>query len=84
MYETSILAIQERKSSGKTAFPGIGICNLYDAVLTSKYSRLENKLTRKDFLTNVVDKVNSGEISREEMTAHASSLVQVTFLPSQT
>ena len=39
--------------------------------------RLANKTARKDILTNVVDKVEKGEVPQEEMTAHASTLVYV-------
>ncbi len=38
-------------------------------------SRLASKSSRKDFLTNLVEKVENGEIDREEMTAHASTLM---------
>ncbi|KAM5458304.1 hypothetical protein MaudCBS49596_000217 [Microsporum audouinii] len=37
--------------------------------------RLESKSPRKDFLTNLVQKVETGEVGREEMTAHASTLI---------
>ncbi|KAL8893363.1 MAG: hypothetical protein Q9192_005343 [Flavoplaca navasiana] len=37
--------------------------------------RLESESSRKDFLTNLVGKVKSGEIPLEEMTAHVSTLV---------
>ncbi|PVI03632.1 cytochrome P450 [Periconia macrospinosa] len=37
--------------------------------------RLESKSDRKDFFTNVIQKVHSGEMSREEMVGHASTLV---------
>ncbi|KAH8807828.1 benzoate 4-monooxygenase cytochrome P450 [Xylogone sp. PMI_703] len=37
--------------------------------------RLANKSSRKDFLTNLVEKVDNGEVSKEEMTAHASTLI---------
>lgn len=39
--------------------------------------RLNHESSRNDILTNVVDKVKSGEISKEELTAHASTLVSV-------
>lgn len=39
------------------------------------YRRLENKLERKDFLTNIAEKVKNEEISREEMAAHSSTFV---------
>ncbi|KAK7178815.1 Isotrichodermin C-15 hydroxylase 6 [Paraphaeosphaeria sporulosa] len=38
-------------------------------------SRLASKTDRKDFLTNVIDKVHSNEVSEEELTAHASTFV---------
>ncbi|KAI3228057.1 hypothetical protein DTO012A7_6640 [Penicillium roqueforti] len=37
--------------------------------------RLESQSSRKDFLTNLVDKVKNGEVGKEEMTAHASTLI---------
>lgn len=37
--------------------------------------RLDAVNTRHDFLTNVVSKVKDGEISREQLTAHASTLI---------
>ncbi|PGG97499.1 hypothetical protein AJ79_09169 [Helicocarpus griseus UAMH5409] len=37
--------------------------------------RLSNKSARKDFLTNLVAKVENGEVEKEEMTAHTSTLV---------
>ncbi|MCJ1269464.1 Cytochrome P450 monooxygenase orf9 [Lobaria immixta] len=38
-------------------------------------SRLESKTSRKDFMTNLAAKVADGEVSKEEMTAHASTLI---------
>ncbi|KAJ4349462.1 uncharacterized protein N0V89_008077 [Didymosphaeria variabile] len=37
--------------------------------------RLAAKSPRKDFMTTLTSKVSTGEISKEEMTAHASTLV---------
>lgn len=37
--------------------------------------RLESESDRKDFLTNVISKVKSGEVSHEELIGHASTLV---------
>ncbi|KAL0938283.1 benzoate 4-monooxygenase cytochrome p450 [Colletotrichum truncatum] len=37
--------------------------------------RLRRRSSRQDFLTNISEKVKAGEISQEEMTAHASTLV---------
>lgn len=37
--------------------------------------RLNNESSRNDILSNVVGKVKSGEVSKEELTAHASTLV---------
>ncbi|KAI2706025.1 hypothetical protein CBS147332_7269 [Penicillium roqueforti] len=37
--------------------------------------RLESQSSRKDFLTNLVDKVENGEVGKEEVTAHASTLI---------
>ena len=39
--------------------------------------RLKSKTNRKDFLTNIVDKVESGEVSKEELIAHSSTLMYV-------
>ena len=39
--------------------------------------RLESKADRKDFLTNIIQKVDSGEVSHEELVGHASTLVLV-------
>lgn len=36
---------------------------------------MANKSARKDFLTNLVSKVENGEVDKEEMTAHVSTLV---------
>ncbi|KAL8955076.1 MAG: hypothetical protein Q9193_006923 [Seirophora villosa] len=38
-------------------------------------SRLSHKSDRKDFLSNIIDKVEAGEVSHEELTAHTSTLV---------
>lgn len=37
--------------------------------------RFDSKTSRKDFMTNLVEKIKMGEISMEEMTAHASTLM---------
>lgn len=37
--------------------------------------RLDSKTSRKDFMTNLVGKITTGEVSREQMTAHASTLM---------
>ncbi|KAJ8128638.1 hypothetical protein O1611_g4996 [Lasiodiplodia mahajangana] len=37
--------------------------------------RLESTSTRQDFFTNLSEKVKSGEVPLEEMTAHASTLI---------
>lgn len=37
--------------------------------------RLASKSSRKDFLTNIIDKVEVGEVGKEELTAHVSTLV---------
>ncbi|KAL8865101.1 MAG: hypothetical protein Q9174_007069, partial [Haloplaca sp. 1 TL-2023] len=53
-------------------------------------SRLSSKSDRKDFLSNIIDKVEAGEVSHEELTAHTSTLVIAggetvsTFLPAVT
>lgn len=41
----------------------------------SHYRRLASKSSRKDFLTNLVDKVETGEVEKEELTAHVSTLM---------
>jgi len=39
-------------------------------------SRLDNpNPNQRDFLTHLVDEVHEGRMSREELTAHASTLV---------
>ncbi len=48
--------------------------------LTNSHSRLEKRHSaRKDFLTNIIEQVESGEVSREEITAHASTLMYATL-----
>ncbi|KAL8724112.1 MAG: hypothetical protein Q9166_008124 [cf. Caloplaca sp. 2 TL-2023] len=53
-------------------------------------TRLSHKTERKDFLSNIIDKVEAGEVSHEELTAHTSTLVIAggetvsTFLPAVT
>jgi len=37
--------------------------------------RLSSDSGRKDFMTSIVAKVESGEIEKEEMTAHVSTLM---------
>ena len=37
--------------------------------------RLEAKTDRHDFFTNLVTKVQNGDVDEEEMTAHASTLM---------
>lgn len=37
--------------------------------------RMTNKNGRKDFMSNLITKVETGEVDREEMTAHASTLI---------
>ena len=39
--------------------------------------RLSAESPRKDFLTNLIGKVRSGEVDKEELTAHTSTLVYV-------
>lgn len=48
-------------------------------VLSLFLRRLENELPREDFLTNMVAKVKSGEVSLEELTAHSSTLMYVLY-----
>ncbi|KAI4217467.1 MAG: hypothetical protein LQ351_000062 [Letrouitia transgressa] len=53
-------------------------------------TRLAHPSERKDFLSNIIDKVEAGEVSHEELTAHTSTLVIAggetvsTFLPAVT
>jgi hypothetical protein len=44
-------------------------------LLLMYFRRLASKGTRKDFMSSLISKVESGEIEKEEMTAHASTLV---------
>lgn len=44
-------------------------------IMLTRSRRLENNVGRRDFLTSVVDKVKSGEVSHEEMAAHSSTFV---------
>ena len=37
--------------------------------------RLGTRSSRKDFLSTLVEKVDSGHVDKEEMTAHVSTLV---------
>jgi hypothetical protein len=39
------------------------------------WRRLNSESDRHDFLTNISEKVKVGELSQEEMTAHASTLM---------
>ena len=39
------------------------------------HSRLVSTDPRKYFLTDVIEKTKAGEVSQEELTAHASTLV---------
>ena len=41
------------------------------------HRRLRRKTSRKDFLSILVEKVENGEVEKEEMTAHVSTLVSV-------
>ncbi|KAL9040569.1 MAG: hypothetical protein Q9214_004436 [Letrouitia sp. 1 TL-2023] len=41
-------------------------------------TRLAHPSERKDFLSNIIDKVEAGEVSHEELTAHTSTLVSRT------
>ncbi|KAI0198463.1 cytochrome protein [Astrocystis sublimbata] len=42
---------------------------------TKVQRRLDADNTRQDFFTNLVSKVKAGDVSQEEMTAHASTLI---------
>ena len=37
--------------------------------------RLATRSARNDFLSTLVEKVDNGQVDKEEMTAHASTLV---------
>lgn len=37
--------------------------------------RIQSKSSRKDFMSNLITKVGEGQVDREEMTAHASTLI---------
>ena len=45
------------------------------AVANTLRRRLASRSDRKDFMSNLVKKLENGEVQREEMTAHASTLV---------
>lgn len=45
-----------------------------EVLLTHLRRRLERKQGRRDFMTHMISKVESGEMGREELTAHASTL----------
>ncbi|TVY35494.1 Cytochrome P450 monooxygenase [Lachnellula subtilissima] len=42
---------------------------------TKVQERLRTKSSRKDFLTNLVEKVDRNEVSREQLTAHSSTII---------
>lgn len=54
----------------------VALCSLQGET-ADIFRRLANKSARKDILTNVVGKVETGEIPQEELTAHASTLMYV-------
>lgn len=53
-------------------------------MLSDECRRLANDLHQKDFMTNIVEKVRFGEVSEEELTAHAATLVYVNYLMAWT
>ncbi|KAF5861253.1 hypothetical protein ETB97_000445 [Aspergillus alliaceus] len=46
--------------------------------------RIGSSLARKDFMANLIGKVESNEMDLEELTAHASTLTVATFLAAAT
>lgn len=71
-FEISILDSREPKS--RSMLVRI-ICIVSDRIDLFDRRRLGTESTRKDFLTVLVQKVESGEVDKEEMTAHVSTLV---------
>lgn len=54
---------------------GVSKCTLSQGgLLTSSPRRLQKKSTRKDFLSTVVKNYEEGNISKEEVAAHVSTL----------
>ncbi|KAI9837894.1 MAG: Cytochrome P450 monooxygenase orf9 [Sclerophora amabilis] len=63
---------------GKTILPHltVGVRNKHTGYSRDKVARrLASQSPRKDFMHNLVEKVKSGEIEKEELTAHASTLI---------
>lgn len=52
--------------------------NKNTTMLSIDARRLSRTSARQDFFTNIAGKVKSGEIDKEEMTAHASTLMYIT------
>lgn len=72
VFETKLANSAENRSVGTLAtHPS----SLVSVSVLIRYRRLENNVGRRDFLTNVADKVKTGEVSHEEMAAHSSTLV---------
>ncbi|KFX93706.1 hypothetical protein O988_06652 [Pseudogymnoascus sp. VKM F-3808] len=60
----------------KVFFPSTLVVQNQNSAFSRKQveKRLGSKTARKDFLTNLVEKVRSREVDKEEMTAHVSTL----------
>lgn len=58
-------------------FPSNFPWNMKTTMLSIDARRLSSTSARQDFFTNIAGKVKSGEIDKEEMTAHASTLMYI-------
>ncbi|CAG8952979.1 hypothetical protein HYFRA_00003168 [Hymenoscyphus fraxineus] len=60
----------------KIFFPSTLVVQNQNSAFSRKQveKRLGSKTARKDFLTNLVEKVRNGEVDKEEMSAHVSTL----------
>ncbi|CAG8976723.1 hypothetical protein HYALB_00012521 [Hymenoscyphus albidus] len=60
----------------KIFFPSTLVVQNQNSAFSRKQveKRLGSKTARKDFLTNLVEKVRNGEVEKEEMSAHVSTL----------
>ena len=69
------MAIVGQKWNGKSK-RGVSSFSLCESMAyKTSNRRLNHESSRTDILTNIVDKVKTGEVSKEELTAHASTLV---------
>ena len=70
----------ETKSVNSAGSPSLGTLtripsSLIPSSILIRYKRPEDNVGRRDFLTNLVNKVRMGDLSHEEMAAHSSTLV---------